>query len=186
MKLAACGRLRLRPINGYWFRALALQHWETRLATDHTRKHPSRYSQASESKPLYRILYLGETPQVVLYEVDAVLGSPAAPVANPAGSWFILSLHVVLDNVADLSELSQQRLLGTNDMELTGVWKMASTPTPTQRLGVALEAIPGLEGFLFPSSKPPGRNLVIFPDKLGPRNSITFLNEINGRHETLT
>jgi hypothetical protein len=59
---------------------------------------------------------------------------------------------------------------------LTGYWFRAVA---------ALSAHPGLEGFVFPSSKSGNRNLAIFMDKLDKRSLITFENELDGKIERL-
>lgn len=138
MKLSACDRLAQRPLTGPWYRAISLKHWETRLSSHHTSFVASRFSAASPTAPLFRIMYLAETHQVAIHEVGALLGDPAAPVANPRGSWAILHLDVILGCIVDLTEPAQQRLLGTTEMELTGIWRNSRTATPTQRLGEAL------------------------------------------------
>jgi len=131
MRARACERLARRPLTGYWFRALRLKHWAGRLSSDHSRTSRSRFSAASPSNPLFRILYLGETHQVAVHEVGALLGDPNAPVANPRGSWAILSLRVVLDQVVDLTDSSQQRIIRTNHSELTGNWSITlASPRP--------------------------------------------------------
>ena len=104
MRASACERLARRPLTGHWFRALRLRHWSSRLSSDHSRTSRSRFSAASPSNPLFRILNLGETHQVAVHEVGALLGDPKAPVSNPKGSWAILSLSVVLDQVVDLTD----------------------------------------------------------------------------------
>ncbi len=186
MRPAQCARLALGPLTGYWYRALRLKYWNSRLSTTHSSTSKSRFSVASVTNRLYRLLYLGENHQVVIYEVGALLGLPSSPTSNPTGSWITLSLGVRLDYVADLCDPAQQRIISTNDQELTGVWANASSATPTQKLGVALSTTPNLEGVIVPSSKPGGgRNLVIFPDKLGPRSSIEFHNELSRKDEIL-
>ena len=99
-------RLTLRPLTGYWYRAVNLKHWDSRLSSDHSRITRSRFSAGTASTPLYRIIYLGETHQVAIHEVRALLGDPSAPIANSRGSWAILSLNVILDQVVDLSEIA--------------------------------------------------------------------------------
>jgi hypothetical protein len=96
-----------------------------------------------------------------------------------------MSLHVRLHHVADLSDAAQQKLISTNDQELTGVWANTPGSAPTQDLGGALYALSDLEGFIFPSSKAGSRNLAIFTDKLDSRSGITFQNELNGTTESL-
>jgi hypothetical protein len=114
-----------------------------------------------------------------------LLGDPNAPVSSPRGSWVLMSLHVRLHNVADLSDPGQQRLISTNEQELTGVWANNPAAAPTQKLGAALHAIPDLEGFIFPSSKEGSRNLAIFMEKLDKRSVINFNNELDRITENL-
>lgn len=111
MKLSGCGKLVLSPRTGHWFRALNLKHWKSRLATNHTTTARSRFSAATPASPGPRMLYLGENHQVAIYEVGALLGDPNQPVSNPRGSWVLMSLHVQLHRVADLSDPSQQKLI---------------------------------------------------------------------------
>lgn len=99
----------------------------------------------------------------------------------------ILRLQVSLDNVVDLSLTREQRRISTNHAELTGNWINFPGRAPTQELGAALYQRPGLEGFIYPSSLVNEVCLGIFPDKLGPRSSIVFQNEINkNKIENLT
>jgi hypothetical protein len=126
---------------------------------------------------------LGENHQVAIYEVGALLGDPNAPLSSPKGSWVLMSLQVTLYHVADLCDASQQKLISTNDQELTGLWANSSGAAPTQQLGEALHAVPFLEGFVFPSSRVGSRNLAIFPDKLDIRSSIIFQNDLDLKTE---
>ncbi len=100
-----------------------------------------------------------------MFEVGALVSNPLDPISDPKGSWAILSLHVVLDFVADLSDDTQQKIISTNHQELTGDWLTYPGVAPTQELGAALYDVPRLEGFLFTSSKQKGRNLVVFPTR---------------------
>jgi hypothetical protein len=185
MKLSGCGKLTLSPLTGHWFRALNLKHWDTRLATSHTTSYRSRFSAATQASPGPRMLYLGENHQVAIFEVGALLGDPNLPISNPKGSWVLMSLRVQLHHIADLSEPAQQKLIATNDQELTGVWANAGGGAPTQKLGAALFAVPGLEGFIFPSARVGSRNLAVFMDKLGGKSALTFQNELTKQTEAL-
>jgi hypothetical protein len=98
----------------------------------------------------------------------------------------ILSIDIVLDQVVDLTDRSQQRILRTNESELTGSWFNYADVSPTQELGEALQYLPDLESFIYLSSKVHAKCLAIFPDKLGPRSAIVFLNEMTGKKERLT
>src|SRR5205807_5001686 len=133
-RASACGRLARRPLTGYWFRAIRLEHWRSRLSSEHSRISRSRFSAATPTTPLFRIVYFGETHQVALHEVGGMLGDPNAPVSDPRGSWAILSIDIVLDQVVDLTDRSQQRILRTNESELTGNWLNHPDFSPTQEL----------------------------------------------------
>jgi hypothetical protein len=183
MRLKKCRDLQIRPHDGAWFRALNLRYWKRRLATDHTREVSSRFSVGSRENPAYRTLYLGSDHQVVLFEVRRLLGSAESPIPDPKGSFVIMSLELRLSHVVDLCDEHEQRLLGTNRQELTGNWANHNGIAPTQKLGAALYDVEELEGVIFPSSLTEGRNLLVFPDKLGSFSSIHFLNEIDGRRE---
>lgn len=186
MTLKRVGKLAHGPRTGTWFRAIRLKHWGTRLFTVRSRTTSSRFSQPSAVSPGHRMLYLGENHQVVLYEVEALFGPSNAVVPNPAGSWVLMSLGIVLNCVIDLSVPAQQSVINTNDQELTGNWSSNAAIAPTQRLGAALHGLPGVEGAIFPSSKiGGGRNLFIFVDKLHATSRIVFLNELNKNNETI-
>jgi len=130
-------------------------------------------------------VYLGENHQVAIYEVGALLGNPNAPLSSPKSSWALMSLKVRLHRVADLCDPNQQRLIATNDQELTGVCVNSLGRAPTQELGAALHAIPHLEGFVYPSAKGGSRCLAIFMDKLHKRSVIEFHNELTNSPERL-
>jgi RES domain len=184
MRISGCNALSLHPLTGSWFRALNLKFWKDRLSTDHTKTWRSRFSDPASNSSPFRVLYLGENHQIAIYEVGALLGDPAAPVSNPKGSWALMSLQLRLHGVADLCEPDQQKLISTNDQELTGIWANDSV-APTQELGAALYALPGAEGAIVPSSKGRGRNLVVFMDKLDKRSVISYYNDVDGLKEFL-
>src|SRR4051812_33032323 len=182
MKVSGCGKLSLSPLTGHWFRALNLKYWKSRLATNHTTIYRSRFSAATPASPLYRLLYLGENHQVAIYEVGALLGDPNSPISSPRGSWVLMSMQVRLHRIADLSDPAQQKHIATNDQEPAGVWANSPGMAPTQQLGAALYAHPGLEGFVFPSSKAGSRNLALFMDKLDGKSSVNFRNELSKKN----
>ena len=94
-----------------------------------------------------------------------------------------IGIHVRLQSVADLSIPGQQKLLGVSTQELTGVWD-AFPPgeVPTQRLGSALFATDGIEGFLAISAKRPlSRTLIVFPQKLREGSELVFSDAITGK-----
>jgi hypothetical protein len=189
MRLSACRRLALGPLTGTWYRAIRQEHWETRLSARHTITATGRFSVGSPENPAYQILYLAQDHQLALFEVRAVLGSPKAPIPDPQMTWTVLPLTVSLEAVADLTDPTEQRRIGTSAQELTGKWDLyeQSGRAPTQQLGAALFELPGLEGFLVPTAIPgiPSKNLVVFPEKLTARSRIEYRDPKSGRMERL-
>lgn len=123
-------------------------------------------------------------------EAGVLLGDPWDPaglLSRPGRPWVDVNVSVRLQFVADLTRVSEQRLLETTVQELTGDWRGyhqrrgdASVPepvgrAPTQLLGEALHDVPLLEGFLSVSARVPDRrNLNVFPQKLQKGSRIIF------------
>jgi hypothetical protein len=168
------------------------------LGTGQTAHVPSRFSPGPASSAPFEILYLSENQGVCLREVEALLGSSRLPpIANPTRPWLVINVHVILQRVADLTLLGEQRRLGTTAQELTGDWDGYQTRTPyssvpqptgtapTQDLGEPLFSTPGIEGFRTVSAKVPDQmNLVIFPQKLLKGSTIRYQEAATGQiHE---
>jgi RES domain-containing protein len=189
----------LEPESRTWYRALQTHFLATALSTRHTRTVSSRFSAAAPDSPGYEILYLAENHAVALLEAQALLGSPVTPggiVPHPHSTWTILNVAVRLQAVADLTDMETQDRLETTAQEITGDWlgyrlrgpettlKGPTGPAPTQELGNALFRVPALEGFRTISAKVPYQEiLVVFPEKLLPGSSISWLNPLTGRSE---
>lgn len=196
MNLANVSLLATAPLTGTWYRAIQPQHWATSLKTSHSKSVSTRFNLGATASPQFSVLYLAENPVLALFEAQAVFGSTVSPpgiIPHPLRSFVIINVRVQLDQVVDLSDPANQTLLGTTAQELTGDWRgyhlrsSATTvsgplaPAPTQELGAALRAQPGLEGFLAVSAKlPVHQNLVVFPDNFGPRSFVEFENTATG------
>ena len=125
MKLSACRRLTLRPINAIWYRAIATKHWKTALKTDHTPQVTTRFSPGKAARKPFEILYLAENQLVALYEVGAIFGPPDRAIPNPHQSKMVpIDVSVLLQSVADLTDPSQQTLLDTSIQKMTGNWTL--------------------------------------------------------------
>lgn len=202
MNLAACGSLATKPLTGTWYRAIQLKFWNSLLATAHTATIPGRFNAGDSIRPGFEILYFAEDHQVALFEVQALLGSPypgASYVPNPSTSWVVINVDIQLSQVADLTRVSQRKIIDTTVQELTGDWRgyslrnphaVLSAPhwsnVPTQRLGQALHRVADLEGFLFYSARVANRrNLVVFPTKLRQGNFVRFHNPVTGTVVTI-
>lgn len=198
----AAGR---RPLNPFWYRAIQ-SHFltvvpgipPTPLSTGHTATIPGRFNDGTPTRPSFPVLYLAEDHMLALFEVQALLGSPATPggvIPHPRTTWTILNVSVNLTYIADLTVVRQQNLFGTSAQELTGDWRGYGSrtphtsvsqplgfPAPTQALGAALYNYPNVEGFITLSAKLPEKmNLVVFTDKLAPGSYIKFHNPADKR-----
>jgi RES domain-containing protein len=191
------------PETGVWYRAIQPQFWPTALRTAQTKTVPSRYNEGSRALPPFEVLYLAEDHLVALLEVQGMFGSPfphpgRALVPNPRQSWAILNVRVTLQQVADLTRVSQQSLIDVSAQELTGDWAgyqqrhphdSVNQPVgtaPTQALGQALFAVVGLEGFRTISARMPTRmSLVVFPEKLLAGSLVEFEDPMSGRTHTI-
>lgn len=161
----------------------------------------SRFSGATLISPGFQILYLAENHLVALFEVGALLGSPATPGASlpsPHSSWTLLNVAVHLSKVLDFTDPARQQYLATTAQELTGDWRgyqlrgqcgTVSLPVgiaPTQALGQTLFNEPGLEGLFTLSAKVPyHRVLVVFPQKLAPKSKVSWHNPVTNKTESI-
>jgi hypothetical protein len=173
------------------------------LQTAQTKTFASRYNEGRKALVPFEVLYLAEDHLAALFEVRAIVGDPylrsgAVQLPNPRHAWIILNVRVQLREVADLTRVSQQKLIETTAQELTGDWEgyeerqpgdSVNQPTgtaPTQDLGQALYSTPGLEGFRTISARHPSRMLlVVFPEKLHQGSQITFEDTAGGRTHTI-
>lgn len=187
--------------SGTWYRAIQTHFLSTPLSTAHTTTVSSRFSGATLASPGFQVLYLAENHLVALFEVGALLGSPATPGASlpsPHSSWTLLNVAVHLQKVLDLTSPSHQQFLATTAQELTGDWRgyqlrglrgTVSLPVgvaPTQALGQILFNEPGLEGFLTLSAKVPYHKvLVVFPQKLASKSKVSWHNPVTGKTESI-
>jgi hypothetical protein len=164
---------------------------------------PSRFNIGSAASPQFEILYLAENHMVALFEVQALLGSPLSSggiVPHPRRAWTILNVAVNLQNVVDLTDPAAQGALNLNmsAQELTGDWRgyqlrssLSSVKgpvgkAPTQELGEALYAVPGVEGFRSLSAKLSDQMaLVVFPQKLQPGSFIQFSDPATGKTHSI-
>jgi RES domain-containing protein len=184
MNLVACKRLALRSLDGTWYRAISAKHWKMALKTEQTAQIPGRFNPGMAAKTPYEILYLAENQLVALYEVQAIFGPPAQPIANPHRSKVVpIDVDVRLASVADLTALDQQVLLETSAQELTVSWDTYPPGgAPTQRRGAALFRTKDIEGFLAISARVPRcRTLIVFPQKLLPGSELVFRDVITRR-----
>jgi hypothetical protein len=193
VNLAACRKLAVTPENGTWYRAVQVVHLKTPINTAHTTRYPTRFSAGPDASRPFEILYLADNPLVAQFETVALAGDPLtvgglliAPI-----SFAIVHVNVVLQRVADLTQVDQQDLIETTAQELTGDWrgyklrsgsrssvKEPIGTAPTQDLGETLFEVPGIEGFRTLSAKLAyHRSLVIFPQKMFKGSHLEFRDD---------
>jgi hypothetical protein len=183
------------PLTGTWYRAVRPQFLHSALGYDHTAGIPGRFTAGIRgARPTASALYLAESPDLALLEVDALLGRPRTGrevIPNPnSGVWAVVPVRVTLGRVVDLCDPFQLQLLDTSVQELTGDWigyRERPHPgprpplAPTQQLGMALHATPRVEGFLtYAARHSVRRNLIVFPTKLRSGSSITVTDPATG------
>jgi len=119
VKLAACSKLSLTPENRVWYRAINPSHSATAIASAYTKGISSRFSPGRNTLNRFEILYFSENQLVALYEVGALLGSihKNVTIPNPAQGWLTINAHVILQQVADLTDPASEARLGTNPQE---------------------------------------------------------------------
>ncbi len=185
MRIQSCQRLPRQTVRSKWYRAVPANHWKKALGTAHTSGTRSRYNPGDAAKVPFEIIYLAENPAVALFEVQAIYGPPDRPIADPIRSkMMVADVDVSLKFIVDLTDPRHHKMLATSAQELTGNWQVAHPlgDAPTQRLGSALFATGGIEGFLAISAKMPlCKTLVIFPQKLQPGSELVFSDTITGK-----
>jgi hypothetical protein len=184
-------RLNGKSLKGTWYRALQPQYYRHALRTEHTAALPSRFNPGNGS---FETLYLAESPEVALFEVGALLGSPyfglgSLIVREPRRSWIMTEVDVSLHGVAELHSASVQEMLDVTAQMLTGDWAgyqmrrdsdSVNSPrgfAPTQLLGEALYRHEPIEAFTtVPARVPTRQSLIIFPKKVGTWSQVIFRN----------
>jgi hypothetical protein len=195
MRLGTCPKLPRGTENRTWFRALEPHFASAPLASAHTIGNPSRFSAGPLALFPFEILYFSENQLITLFEVEALLGSPkkGTVIPDPHRSWLTINVQTVLQQVADLTAVNAQQLLGTTVQELTGDWQGYQTrgpatsvkqpvgTAPTQDLGEALSSL-GIEGFRTVSAKVPQQmNLVVFPQNLLKGSQLVYHDPTSGK-----
>jgi RES domain-containing protein len=189
----ALGALIPVPVAGTWWRAVQLRHVPTPLAYSHTAVNPGRFNAGTPAHPGVEVLYLTEDLLTASFEVQALIGSPLPGhtfLPNPlAVGWSFLPVVVILRAVADLTNPTELATVDTSVQELTGDWRGYAlrspvlpprpphSDAPTHRLGHALDGTGRFEALLTYSAKvPTRRNLVVFPQRLTGRGSVTWVD----------
>ena len=193
MRLSPLPTLSTVPRTGVWYRALSPVYYpDSVLQLDYTIHHASRFYAGPNTPPTYQTLYLAQSPEIALREIEALYGPTSATVAN-LRAVTLFALEVRVQRLIDLTDPNVQMLLQTTVQELTGDWRiyavlaaLATPPAPapiapTQQLGVALFTL-GVEGFLAPSAKAPAlTSLVLFPQNLQSSSFVRHTHPATGQ-----
>ncbi len=145
-----------RSVRGAFFRAILPSFARDPLSVQGSLRHGGRYNPSG----IFGALYCGESPEVCATEIrKRAAGQPVSP-------YRLARIRVQLHRVLDLTDPETLTALGLRPEDLIeDDWQR------TQRLA-ALARAAGFEGLLVPAAAGPGRNLVIFPDRLDPRSRV--------------
>ncbi|MBO0700242.1 MAG: RES domain-containing protein, partial [Zavarzinella sp.] len=162
---------------------------------------PGRFNAGRPGRPGFPVLYLAEDNVTPLFEVGALVGSPlpgGVVLPVPGAVWRIVHVTVAASAVVDLTNPATLSLLGASIQELTGDWRGYTyrpgppagppywTRVPTQQLGHALAAVPGVEGWITYSARfPTRRNLVLLRNNLLPTSSVSGIDPATGTAITM-
>jgi len=145
-----------KSVRGAFFRALLPAFARDPLNLQGSLRHGGRYNPSG----IFGALYCGESPAVCVAEIRRrAAGQPVSP-------YRLARIRVQFHRVLDLTDPETLGALGLRSEDLVGDdWQR------TQRLAAQAHAA-GFEGLLVPSAAGPGRNLVIFPDRLDSRSRV--------------
>jgi RES domain-containing protein len=119
----------------------------------------------------FEVIYLAEDPVTALKEVEMVFAPSAGQVVRVQHIPIVhVSILGILLRAADLTDETNQSLLGTTEQELTGEWRFTQAEgreAPTQLLGRAIFQQGDFDAIRYPSSKNRGGICVaVFPERL--------------------
>lgn len=143
-------------MRGTFFRALLAAFATKPLSIEGSLRHGGRYNPLGA----FGALYCGESPAVCATEIrKRAAGQPVSP-------YRLARIRVKLHRILDLTDPATLAALNLRPEDLMGDdWQ------PAQRLAAQARAA-GFEGLLAPSAAGPGRNLIIFPDRLDTRSRV--------------
>lgn len=162
-----------QPKRGTFFRSIQFEYVSEPLSAVGSIRKGGRYNRRSR----FEALYLADSQVTTLYETNAVLDVGGQPIGQRQPPRVMLSIDVELQNVVDLCDPAAHNTLNVTLAELLAPWRLAQKMGRriiTQQIGEAARAI-DIEGLWVPSARfAPGRNLVVFPDRLRAGSSIAI------------
>ncbi len=151
-----------RSLRGTFFRAVPAAFAAEPLSLEGSLKHGGRYNPMGA----FGALYCGESPAVCAGEIrKRAAGHPVLPHR-------LARIQVHLQRVLDLTDPATVTTLGLRPEQL-----MAEDWQPTQQLAAQARAA-GFEALLVPSAVGPGRNLVVFSDRLDPESRVRLVGTL--------
>jgi RES domain-containing protein len=124
----------------------------------------------------FEVLYLSDTIITASQEIEMVVFSGDRCIQIQHDSKILLSVSYELKNILDLTNPKIQKLLGTNEQELTGSWRGLQS-APTQKLGRIAYETQRISALKFPSAKRSGAfNFAIFNDRVASPEKIKIID----------
>jgi RES domain-containing protein len=159
-----------RPLTGNFYRVINLRHAHSPLSAIGSMRGGGRFTPRGEFEAFYTSL----DPATGFLEAQQI--DPGVRIPHPPS--LTLSIGVVLSRVIDLSQVTSYDLIGSSLQEMMGPWRPMQNLgllAPTQILGQTIFNDTQIEAFLVESSRAPGQqNLVILPDRLDHRSTVTL------------
>lgn len=110
MNLANVPNLPTVGVSGTWYRAVPPRFHMSALAVAHSAAVASRFNPGTSATRPFQALYLAETTMVAPFEIEALLGSPLAPISHPSRHFTLVSVTVQASCVIDLTDPARRRL----------------------------------------------------------------------------
>ena len=169
----------LSSLEGVAFRSIQQKYANSPLASI-----GSRFGGRYNPPQTFEALYLAESEATSLLEVKTKVETAAGILEVQGSPRLMLCINYKLKAVADLTNQSIQRNIGTNLQELTGNWRPLNALgeiAPTQELGTVAYNLQRFEGLKVPSARNDNAyNLVVFPDRISTE-SFLRIEDDSGR-----
>ena len=123
MNLSRVPTLPTVPQTGVWYRGVPPTRYPADiLRMAYTVSYASRFSAGPAASPAFQTLYLAQSPEVALRELEALYGPPGGTLSN-LRAVTLFGVEVQLQRLVDLTDPGVQAALGTTLQELTGDWR---------------------------------------------------------------
>jgi RES domain-containing protein len=166
------GSINLSAEKGFCCRYIPTEHMTTGISGIGSKIEGGRYN----AKSSFEVLYISDTMHTASLETGMIVIVNGRCIQIQHDSKILLSVSYDLRNILDLTDPKNQKILRTNEQELTGVWRMGQSP-PTQRLGRIAYETCRISALKVPSARCPGAfNFAVFNDRVATPEKIKIID----------